>query len=140
MRKILLSVIGFLPLFRLEGKQPMAAGRLQDFINVYYEGLIADNVTRRNIPKEKLVPVSAKLTPDKTEKGDLATFTGSVSSFDWLAQTFRTPYLAEDAGNGGAIPMRDRKSPIRRGHCEATCNIFTAFATNPICQRIRSSY
>jgi hypothetical protein len=73
-------------LFRLEGKQPMDAARLQDFINVYYEGLIADNVLRRNIPKEKLVPVSAKLAPAKTEKGDSATFTGSVSSFDWLAQ------------------------------------------------------
>ena len=73
-------------LFRLEGKQQMDAPRLQDFIKAYFDGLIADNVRRRNIPKEKLVPISATLTKTKTEKGDLETYTGTIAGFDYMAQ------------------------------------------------------
>jgi hypothetical protein len=73
-------------LFRLNGKQNMDVSALQDFIKVYYEGLIADNVPRRNIPKEKLVPISAVLKKVKTEQGDLETYSGVVSSLDYLAQ------------------------------------------------------
>ena len=73
-------------LFRLNGKQEINANTLQDFLKVYYEGLIADNVPRRHIPKEKLVPVSASLKKVKPDKGDVETYIGVVNSLDWLAQ------------------------------------------------------
>jgi hypothetical protein len=73
-------------LFRLNGKQVINVNTLQDFLKVYYEGLIADNVPRRHIPKEKLVPVSASLKKIKPDQGDLETYEGVVNSLDYLAQ------------------------------------------------------
>jgi len=73
-------------LFRLNGKQTINVSTLQDFLKVYYEGLIADNVPRRHIPKEKLVPISASLKKVKPDKGDLETYAGVVNSLDYLAQ------------------------------------------------------
>lgn len=73
-------------LFRLNGKQAVNAAFLQDFLKAYYEGLIADNVPRRNIPKEKLVPIAASLKKITPDKGDLETYTGIVNSLDYLAQ------------------------------------------------------
>ncbi|MDB5090737.1 MAG: hypothetical protein JWR09_4731 [Mucilaginibacter sp.] len=73
-------------LFRLNGKHNMDAATLQDFLKVYYEGLVADNVPRRHIPKEKLVPINASLKKIKTDKGDLETYSGVISSLDYLAQ------------------------------------------------------
>lgn len=73
-------------LFRLNGKQVVNVNTLQDFLKVYYEGLIADNVPRRHIPKEKLVPISASLKKVKSDKGDLETYVGIVNSLDYLAQ------------------------------------------------------
>jgi hypothetical protein len=73
-------------MFRLNGKQPVNVEILQEFLKVYYEGLIADNVRRRNIPANKLVPISATLKKIATQKGDLASFEGTVNSLDYLAQ------------------------------------------------------
>jgi hypothetical protein len=73
-------------LFRLNGKQNMDVSALQNFLKVYYEGLIADNVPRRHIPADKLVPISAGLKKVKPDKGDLETYTGVISSLDYLAQ------------------------------------------------------
>ncbi len=72
-------------LFRLNGKHTINAAILQDFLKLYYEGLIADNVPRRHIPKEKLVPISANLRKVKPDKGDLETYVGMVNSLDYLA-------------------------------------------------------
>ena len=73
-------------LFRLNGKQAINSNALQNFLKIYYEGLIADNVPRRHIPKEKLTPISAILKKVKPDKGDLETYIGVVNSLDYLAQ------------------------------------------------------
>jgi len=73
-------------LFRLDGKFPIDAAKIQDFLKVYYEGLIADNVPRRHIPKEKLVPISASLKKVRQDKGDLETYSGVINTLDYQAQ------------------------------------------------------
>jgi len=73
-------------LFRLKGKLAINVNSLQDFLKIYYEGLITDNIPRRNIPKEKLVPISAIVKKVKPDAGDSETYTGIIHSLDYLAQ------------------------------------------------------
>lgn len=73
-------------LFRLEGRPKMNAATLQKFLNSYFEGLIADNVRRRNIPKDKPVPVNAALKKDRKNKSDGKNYIGTIASFDYLSQ------------------------------------------------------
>jgi len=72
-------------LFRLDGKQKLDAISIADFIKIYFEGLIADNARRRNIPADKIVPISAQLKKTITEQGDIETYTGMVNSLDYMA-------------------------------------------------------
>ncbi len=41
----------------LDGEQAMNADTLQQNMRIYYTGLVGDNITRRNIPAAKVVPV-----------------------------------------------------------------------------------
>lgn len=73
-------------LWYLDGEAKPDSEKLQQHLKDYYSGLVGRNITRRNIPKEKLVPTIATIIKNQTAKGDEATFLGTVSMLDYMEQ------------------------------------------------------
>lgn len=73
-------------LWWLEGKPVLDAATFQQNLKDYYSGLVGRNIISRKIPAEKVVPVNTKITKIKTAANDLATYTGTVSMLDYMAQ------------------------------------------------------
>lgn len=74
-------------LWWLEGHPQMTTAKLEAHLQDYYNGLIGQNIVPRKIPKEKLVPAKANLKAIATAACDKATFSGTVSTLDYLTQT-----------------------------------------------------
>jgi hypothetical protein len=74
-------------LWWMEGNPEIKATNLQDNLKAYYSGLVARNIPIRKIPADKLFPVVASIHSVKTERGDLETWTGTVSMLDYMTQT-----------------------------------------------------
>jgi hypothetical protein len=70
----------------LDGDQPMNAGTLQQNMRIYYTGLVTDNITRRNIPAVKVVPVVTAYKKINSTPGDVETYTGTVNMLDYMVQ------------------------------------------------------
>ncbi len=73
-------------LWWLEGNPKIDAGALQENLEAYYSGLVGRNITRRNIPKNKLVPTTAAIKKIKTSPNDAETYIGTISMLNYLAQ------------------------------------------------------
>ncbi len=52
-----------------------------------YAGLIARNIAPRKIPANKLEPTIVSIHVAVTEKGDLETYSGTISMLDYMTQT-----------------------------------------------------
>lgn len=59
---------------------------IQKNLNAYYDGLIARNIIKRNIPKAIIFKTKTKLHAAKTENGDLQTLNGTIHMLDYMAQ------------------------------------------------------
>lgn len=59
---------------------------IQKNLNAYYDGLIARNIIKRNIPKEIIFKTQAKLRAAKKENDDLQTLNGTIHLLDYMAQ------------------------------------------------------
>ncbi|HVI48804.1 MAG TPA: hypothetical protein VM802_28300 [Chitinophaga sp.] len=73
-------------LWYLDGKQTFTAAIVTRNLEAYYTGLVGRNISKRNIPAEKVVAVKAGIRKAATEKGDEQTFTGTVSMLDYMTQ------------------------------------------------------
>ena len=73
-------------LWWLENSYPADAGLLQTHLQAYYNGLVARNITGRNIPANKIVATTASIKKTITAPGDTASFTGTVSMLDYHSQ------------------------------------------------------
>ena len=73
-------------LWWLEETYTVDAAVLQTSLQAYYNGLLAGNISSRNIPANKIIPTVAAIKKTNTAPGDLATFTGTVSMLDYHAQ------------------------------------------------------
>lgn len=73
-------------LWWLKGKPEIDAKILQSNLTDYYSGLVARNITKRNIPADKVVPTTAKIKKVKTASNDLETYEGTVSMLDYHTQ------------------------------------------------------
>ncbi len=73
-------------LWWLQENYPVDAATLQTSLQAYYNGLLAGNISSRNIPANKIIPTVAAIKKTSTAVGDLATFTGTVSMLDYHAQ------------------------------------------------------
>lgn len=73
-------------LWYLQGDLKFTPAKVEQHLKDYYSGLIGRNISRRNIPKEKLVPTITTLAITQSVKGDLATYMGTVSMLDYMQQ------------------------------------------------------
>ncbi|HTJ50233.1 MAG TPA: hypothetical protein VL443_12300, partial [Cyclobacteriaceae bacterium] len=73
-------------LWWLDGTPKIDAVILQSNLKAYYSGLVARNITRRNIPANKIVPTIATIKKIKPAPGDLETYNGTISMLDYHAQ------------------------------------------------------
>jgi hypothetical protein len=73
-------------LWWLEGTPPIDAGTLQKDLKAYYTGLVGRNITKRQIPENKIVPTDALIKKIKTAPNDLATYSGTISMLNYMAQ------------------------------------------------------
>jgi hypothetical protein len=71
-------------LWYLDGKIKLNARIADSNLVAYYTGLIASN--GRNIPAEKLIPVTASFKKIKKDKGDRQTFSGTILMLDYMQQ------------------------------------------------------
>lgn len=71
-------------LWWLEGQPRLDKATLESYLKAYYEGLIGRNITRRQIPADKVVPVKVQLTAVKNNAGDAQTFSGEIDMLDYM--------------------------------------------------------
>ena len=70
----------------LEGTPKIDAEILQSNLNAYYTGLVARNIISRNIPGNKIVPITAAIKKIKTALSDLETYSGTITMLDYHTQ------------------------------------------------------
>jgi hypothetical protein len=73
-------------LWWLEGNPKIDEGTLRENLNAYYSGLVSRNISRRNIPTNKIVPTNTVIKKIKTSSNDIATYRGTISMLDYIAQ------------------------------------------------------
>lgn len=73
-------------LWWLDGKPKIEPSILQSNLTAYYSGLVARNITSRNIPVDKIVPTIVSVKKIKTTSNDLETYNGTISMLDYHAQ------------------------------------------------------
>lgn len=70
----------------LDGSPVITADSIVMNLNRYYDGLIARNVVKRNIPAEMLFKTSTVLTRSAPASADQNTFEGTVSMLDYMGK------------------------------------------------------
>jgi hypothetical protein len=73
-------------LWWLDGKPKVEPLILQSNLKAYYSGLVARNITSRNIPGDKIVPTIVSVKKIKTTSNDLETYNGTINMLDYHAQ------------------------------------------------------
>jgi hypothetical protein len=70
-----------------EGIPELNTSILEKNLKSYYSGLIARNITPRKIQVNKLIPTIVSIHVTKTDKGDIETYSGTISMLDYMTQT-----------------------------------------------------
>ena len=73
-------------LWWLEGTPKIDTGILRESLKAYYSGLVGSNITSRNIPAGKIIPVIAQVKKLKAAPGDAETYSGTISMLNYIAQ------------------------------------------------------
>ena len=71
-------------LWYLEGEVKLDAQIIDSNLKFYYTGLIGIN--GQNIPAEKIIPVETAFKKVKKDKGDIETYSGTVTMTDYMQQ------------------------------------------------------
>jgi hypothetical protein len=71
-------------LWWLDGTPETTATIIADNLKAYYTGLIEVNREGFKVPVDKITPVQTSFRETQTAKGDLKTFTGSVTMLDYM--------------------------------------------------------
>ncbi|MBV8256143.1 MAG: hypothetical protein JO154_26345 [Chitinophaga sp.] len=71
-------------LWWLEGRPQLNAALLQNYLYQYYTGLVGRNIGRRNIPAEKVIPVTTSIQAVKALPGDEATYEGNIHMLNYM--------------------------------------------------------
>ncbi|QJB31616.1 hypothetical protein HF329_09960 [Chitinophaga oryzae] len=69
----------------LEGMPEISEATLQRDLEAYYGGLVGRNITKRNIPADKVVPTKVAIRKVTTASGYAATYSGTVDMLDYMA-------------------------------------------------------
>jgi hypothetical protein len=70
-----------------EGNVELNTSILEKSLKSYYFGLIARNIAPRKISESKLQPTIVSIHVANTVKGDLQTYSGTISMLDYMTQT-----------------------------------------------------
>ena len=73
-------------LWWLDGTPKIDAEILENNLKLYYNGLVERNISSRNIPAEKIVPVVPAIKEIKAAVNDLETYSGTISMLDYHTQ------------------------------------------------------
>lgn len=73
-------------LWWLQGKQKINAALLQKYLEACYQGLVGRNITRRNIPADKVVPTKVAIERTKKEADEAGPYSGTIRMLDYMAQ------------------------------------------------------
>lgn len=76
----------YIYLWWIQSESQLTAARLQEYLRSYYEGLVGQNITRRNIPKDKIVPTQVTIREVKSAGSDGISYTGTISMLDYMTQ------------------------------------------------------
>jgi hypothetical protein len=71
----------------LEGDPQIDATTLQRDLKMYYAGLVGRNITKRQIPADKVVPTNVVVKKVKTAPNDMATYAGTINMLDYMPVT-----------------------------------------------------
>ncbi|MCL4638489.1 MULTISPECIES: hypothetical protein [Olivibacter] len=71
-------------LWWLEGRPLINEASLQRDLEAYYGGLVGRNITKRNIPADKVVPTKVMIKKIETAPQDEATFSGTINMLDYM--------------------------------------------------------
>jgi hypothetical protein len=70
-------------LWWLDGTPAVTVAVLQANLKAYYDGLVAGNITARNIPAAKIVPTTVVVKKIKTAPNDRETYSGTIGMLDY---------------------------------------------------------
>lgn len=73
-------------LWYIDGKPVINGDTIRKNLTEYYTGLVGRNVTRRNIPKERVVPVDVSVNEIRYEGNDENTYQAVVRMLDYMEQ------------------------------------------------------
>ena len=73
-------------LWYLDKKTTINERVLENNLRLYYAGLVNSNLTKRQIPSQKILPTVTAIKRIKTYHGDLQTFSGTIDMLDYMAQ------------------------------------------------------
>jgi hypothetical protein len=76
----------YIYLWWIQSGQQLNAARLQDYLKAYYEGLVGQNILRRKIPKDRIVPTQVTIKEVKAAEGDVGSYKGTISMLDYMTQ------------------------------------------------------
>ncbi len=71
----------------MNGKVSFTKNGIQKALTQYYQGLTNRNIERRNIPADKIIPVSVTLSEAPSNGNDSQTFSGSIKMLDYFTQS-----------------------------------------------------
>jgi hypothetical protein len=71
-------------LWWLDGTPETTAAIIADNLKAYYTGLIQINKENYKVPADKITPVQTSFKEIQTTKGDLKTFTGTITMLDYM--------------------------------------------------------
>jgi hypothetical protein len=77
-------------LWCLDGSPAINADSIASHLNYYYDGLVARNIEKRNIPADMVIKTKTTMSPVKTNHGDLKTFEGKISMLDYMGKKLMT--------------------------------------------------
>ncbi|HTN37869.1 MAG TPA: hypothetical protein VL053_12395 [Arachidicoccus sp.] len=73
-------------LWYLNGMPAINADSIATNLNHYYDGLIARNIKKRNIPANMVTPTKTTLEEIHISPGDLKTFKGKIAMLDYMGK------------------------------------------------------
>jgi hypothetical protein len=70
-------------LWWLDDNAVINADKLQEALKLYYNGLVAQNITSRNIPANKVIPTTVTVKKIKSGAGDPETYSATIHMLDY---------------------------------------------------------
>ncbi|QHV95686.1 hypothetical protein [Spirosoma endbachense] len=88
----------------LDGSPLIGPDSIARNLNQYYDGLVARNSEKRNIPVEMVFKTNTVLNPLAAEGTDIKTFQGTISMLDYMGKRPMTLHLIVHLKSAGLTP------------------------------------